>query len=130
LREQELRVDFTPEVQAGDGLLLKCAWSHNFRYPPNGCFGRPFLLHVEDSELFELTRVRLYSMIPDRAWGTPIYVLFAGRSVSNRFFELRDEIPLSDVARDPEAMLFVMIDPAALMRSFQRSRQTSLKINN
>jgi hypothetical protein len=127
----ELRVDFAPDLQAKrNDLLLKCAYSQNFRFPPGGCFGRPFLLPIEAGELFELTKVRIDSLIPDPGWGTPEFVLFLGRVEGRRFIPIEDGMAIGDLARDPEATLFVLFDPEILLRWVQRSRQTGLRINN
>jgi ubiquitin C-terminal hydrolase len=123
----ELRVEFAPEQP---GLLVKCAYSHSRRFPPEGCFGRPFLLSVEEGEPLELTRSRVESLMAEPAWGTPELVLFRGRVAGRRFVVMEDGMELAEMAADPDAMLFVVIDRQVLLRWIQKSRETGLKIHN
>jgi hypothetical protein len=126
----EVRVEFVPEHQfdMSGGFLMKCAYSHSFKYPPNGCFGRPFLLRIDTDEPFDLTQCKIDSLI-GKDFGDLQYQLDGGPNFSpQRFCILGDGAILSALPLTSAATLYIMVTPQALYALARRLPQRSLKI--
>jgi hypothetical protein len=131
LEDHEFRVEFVPEDQRNmsDGILVKCAFSCNYKYPPNGCFLSPFLLKVEHGETFDMTKGRILSLMPE-SFGECGYVLYLGRMFTPRFCVVHDAMLLADIGREPDAVLYILVNPEDLQRLFMRGRNAGVRIYN
>jgi hypothetical protein len=110
------------------GFLMKCASSHSFRYPPNGCFGRPFLLRIDADEPFELTQRKIDSLIGQN-FGDLQYLLDGEPNFSpQRFCTLTDGTILSALPLTSAATLYIMVNPQTLYALARRLPQARLKI--
>ena len=130
-RHNELRVEYVPENQRDltSRMLLKCAFSNNYNYPPYGCVLSPFYVNIDKDEPFELTQCRIDSLIETNL-GEMDYVLYLGRNFTKRFVTVTSDTVLYDLATEPDAELFLMIKPETMMRLYQNSLNRDLKIND
>ena len=128
----EIRAEFIPEPQLNmetGQYLLRCSFSHNFNYPPNGTVLSPFFFQVEQDEDFELTNCRIQSMIQNN-FGDLRYVLYCGQRSKQRFIVLGNSTILYDVAKEPDCILYIIISPSVLYQMASKSNNHDMKIYN
>lgn len=128
-RQFELRIEYVPEPQRdlSSGILLKCAFSTNYNYPPYDCIFTPFYLKVDEGEPFELTKCKISSLIENSIEDLD-YILYRGRVFTQRFVVLTDEMVLNDMATESDAELFLMLKPEVMMKMYRSSMNKDLKI--
>lgn len=131
---KEIRVEIIPQLQLetskDDGFIIRCAFSFNAQYPPNNTVLIPFYFQVLKDELFELTQVRISSLIKENDLGELHYVLFAGKASETRFIECNDETNLFEVGNQPDAMLYIIISREAIIKMYMKKSNQGLKIYN
>lgn len=124
LKGADIRIEIIPEDQIdipeGD-FLLKCAFSRNKVYPPNGCILTPFYIRVYNGEDFSLTRCRLLSLTEPQL-GELSFILYDGY----RRYLLDDQFVLSQLNSNLLA-LYMVVDIAQLNLNYFSS---PLKIKN
>ncbi|KAH0789168.1 Clan CA, family C19, ubiquitin hydrolase-like cysteine peptidase [Histomonas meleagridis] len=129
---KEIRAEFVPEPQLHmeEGqFLIRCCFSHNFNYPPNGTIFTPFYFQVEPGEEFELTVCRIQSIIQPNL-GELKFVLYMGQNKPQRFCVLDDSSILSNLATEQDAILFILVEPSVILQMIQRANQHDMKIYN
>ena len=128
-RQFELRIEYVPEPQRdlSSGILLRCAFSTNYRYPPYDCILTPFYLKIDEGEPFELTKCKIGSLIETSIEDLD-YILYRGRAFTQRFEVLTDEMVLNDMATESDAELFLMLKPEVVMKMYRSSMNKDLKI--
>lgn len=133
LKDYEIRIEYIPLQQQNisqNDFLIKCCYSHNNVYPPNGTCFEPFLFYVENEETFDITMCRIQSMMTMELKDVT-YVLYLGRESSYRFVTLTEDSVLSDIGRNEDATLYIIIDVQDLFKYNREKLSTQeLKIYN
>jgi hypothetical protein len=126
----DFRVEFVPDDQfdLSDGTLVKCAFAYNPNYPPNSTFLTPFFIKVENDEPFELTKGKIMSLISG-PFGECLYIIYLGPGSRIRFAYMQDHFLLAELARSPDAQLFIVVRPEAL-QALLRPRDGSVRLYN
>ncbi|KAK8888299.1 hypothetical protein M9Y10_039365 [Tritrichomonas musculus] len=130
---KEVRVEMIPQdqldIQNGEGFLIRCAFSHNAQYPPNGTILTPFYFQVSKDETFDLTKCRITSLI-ENDFGDLNFVLYTGKASTTRFIQCTDETNLFEVGDQPDAMLYIIISLQAILQMYKKLSNQGLKIYN